>query len=142
MEPSVPVASPPWRFRLMILTALGVLASIALIVRAAMARQSDTAGRAALVADLRRLEAAQSSWAARRGVFAEAIGVTEDERTLAFTPSREVVLRFESRSPDAWSAIAESRLPLTAPRQCGIYRGTPDTAPHRALTRPGEVACW
>jgi hypothetical protein len=142
MEPVELAVSPPWRFRLMVLTALGLFATLAVLVRAATARKSETAGRGALVADLRRLDAAQSSWAARRGVFAESIAVVEGERTLVFTPSPNVVLRFESRSPDAWTAIAESRNPLMAPRHCGIYRGTDDAAPHRAVVRPGEVACW
>ena len=137
-----PATSPPWRFRLMALTALAALVVVIVVANAAIARRNDRQWRAALVADLRRLDDLQLAWDARVGSFAVRIAPVGDDSTLAFAASTGVILRFESRSPNDWSAVAESEEPLAIPQRCGIYQGDPATPPHRAMTRPGEVSCW
>ena len=74
--------------------------------------------------------------------IAERIDETARDGVVAFTPASSVILQFASRPPDGWSAVVESREPLAAPAHCGIFRGPPSAAPHRALTHPGEVVCW
>jgi len=142
MEFPVPAVSPPWRFRLMALTGLGVAAVAMLLLTAANARSKDSRARDAMRSDLRRLEALQSTWAARHGRYAQRLGPEGSDSVLAFVPSEGVVLRFESRSPDDWSAIAEHPAATAEPRRCGLYNGRPIAAPHRALQRPGVIACW
>ncbi len=137
-----PATSPPWRFRLAAMTALAVVVVVIVVVNAAIARRNDRRWRAALVADLRRLDDLQLAWNAQVGTFAARIAPVGDDSTLAFAASPGVILRFEGRSPTDWAAVAESEQPLAAPQRCGIYRGGPATPPHRALTLPGEVACW
>ncbi len=142
MEPPPPTISPPWRFRLVALATCGLLVSMGILAQAALARRTDQRLRAGLIAELRRLDALQSSWAARSGRFAERIDETARDGVVAFTPASSVILQFASRPPDGWSAVVESREPLAAPAHCGIFRGPPSAAPHRALTHPGEVVCW
>lgn len=137
-----PATSPPWRFRLMALTAIAALVVVTVVVNASVARRHDRQWRAALVADLRRLDDLQLAWDARVGSFAVRIAPVGDDSTLAFAASPGVILRFEGRSPTDWAAVAESERPLAAPQRCGFYRGDSATPPHRALTIPGEVACW
>jgi hypothetical protein len=126
----------------MALTGLGVAAIAVVLGSAANARATDSRARRAMQNDLRRLEALQSGWAARHGRYASQIGPDGADSVLAFVPSDGVVLRFESRSPDDWSAIAEHPGVSTEPRHCGLYQGDPVAAPHRALERPGIIACW
>lgn len=126
----------------MALTGLGLATGALLLLTAASARAKDARARDAMQGDLRRLEALQSTWAARHGRYAERIGPDGNDSVLAFVPSNGVVLRFESRSPDDWSAIAEHPAVTAEPRRCGLYNGRPVAAPHRALQRPGVIACW
>ena len=126
----------------MALTGLGVAAVVLMLLAAAAARTKDARARDAIRSDLRRLEALQSSWAARHGRYAQRIGPDGTDSVLAFVPSNGVVVRFESRSPDDWSAIAEHPDVSAEPRRCGLYNGSPVAAPHRALQRPGVIACW
>lgn len=142
MEIPVPAVSPPWRFRLMVLTGLGIGAVLVLLLTAANTRAKDSRARDAMQGDLRRLEGLQSSWAARRGSYAQRVAVRGTDSVLAFAPSEGVVLRFESRSPDDWSAIVEHPAVAVEPRRCGLYYGNPAAAPHRALARPGTIVCW
>lgn len=126
----------------MALTGLGMGTVVLLLFTAASARTKDARGRQAMQGDLRRLDALQSSWAARHGSYAQRVAANGTDSILAFAPSDGVVLRFESRSADEWSAIVEHRVVTVAPRRCGIYYGSPAAAPHRALQRPGTIACW
>jgi hypothetical protein len=126
----------------MALTGLGVAAVVLMLLTAAAARTRDARAQDAIRSDLRRLEALQSSWAARHGRFAQRIAPDGSDSVLAFVPSDGVVLHFESRSPDDWSAIAEHPAVSAEPRRCGLYIGSPIAAPHRALQRPGVIACW
>ena len=142
MHSAMSPASPPWRFRLIALTVLSLVVVVAVLVRAAAARTRDTTARAQLLGELRRLDDQQAAWDARHGTFARQFGATENDTTLAFTPTPGVELRFEASVPGGWSAIATSDRLLAAPRQCGIYRGPPAAAPHRALSAPGAVVCW
>jgi hypothetical protein len=142
MEYPIPTVSPPWRFRLMALTGLGVAAVALLLLTAASARTKDARSRQVMQGDLRRLEALQSSWAARRGRYAQRVAANGSDSVLAFAPSGGVELRFESRSPDDWSAIVEHPDVAVEPRRCGVYYGSPAAAPHRALVRPGTIVCW
>lgn len=142
MDSSLPDISPPWRFRLIVLTVLAVAMALVIVVRAAMARERDASGRAQLVQELRRLDDQQVAWEARLGTFAVRVAPAGDDSTLAFVPAPGVRLRFETGPGGGWSATATSEQLLAAPRQCGVYRGPPEAAPHRALTLPGEVRCW
>lgn len=139
-----PQAARPWTFRLLVLTAAGILTSIGIIGNAALDRRADTRSRAALVADLRRFDAAQRARQAQRGEFARAFDSTGSDSSVAFTASRGVDFVFESHSAQAWSATAKApdESELVAPRTCGIYRGEGAIAPHRALTIEGAVVCW
>lgn len=126
----------------MALTGLGVGTVILLLLTAASARAKDAHGRQVMRGDLRRLEALQSGWAARHGRYAQQVAANGTDSVLGFTPSDGVVLRFESRSPDEWSAIVEHPAVRVEPRRCGLYYGSAAAAPHRALQRPGTIACW
>ena len=142
MAYSTPHTSPPWRFRLIALTAIAIGVALLIVVRAAMARERDASGRAQLVAELRRLDDLQVAWEARRGIFATRVAPSGDDSTLTFVPPPGVRLRFETGPGSGWSATATNEQLRVAPRHCGIYRGPAETAPHRALTAPGEVRCW
>ncbi len=142
MEYASAPSSPPWRFRLIALTALSVVAMLAVVTRAASARRRDASARAQVIGELRRLDDQQTAWEARHGLFARRIGTVADDTTLAFTPTPGVELRFDATIPSSWSAIATTDRLLAAPRQCGVYRGRAEAAPHRAVLTPGEVACW
>lgn len=140
--PASTPASPPWRFRLIALSALSVVVLLSLLARAAMARTRDREARAQLVRELHRLDDQQAAWDARHGTFARQLGTVADDTTMTFTPAPGVELRFESSGAGSWSAVVTTDRLLAAPRQCGIYRGRPDAAPHRALTTPGAIVCW
>ncbi|MBL0177984.1 MAG: hypothetical protein IPP98_02515 [Gemmatimonadetes bacterium] len=142
MQYAPSAASPPWRFRLIALTLLSLLVVVVVLVRAATARMRDTTARAQLLRELGRLDDQQAAWDARHGTFAGQLGTTENDTTLAFTPTPGVDLRFEAAIPGGWSAIVTTDRLRAAPRQCGIYRGPPAAAPHRALIAPGQVVCW
>ena len=142
MEYASAPSSPPWRFRLIALTVLSVGATLAMVTRAANARRRDASARAQVIGELRRLDDQQAAFEARHGLFARRIGTVADDTTLAFTPMPGVELRFDSAIPSSWSAIATTDQLLAAPRQCGVFRGRAEAAPHRAVLTPGEVVCW
>lgn len=142
MDSPLHAVSPPWRFRLMALTGLGLGAIVLMLGSAANARAKDSRARDAMRGDLRRLEALQSSWAARHGRYAQRVAARGTDSVLVFVPSEGVVLHFESRSPDDWSAVVEHDGVTAQPRRCGLYYGSSVAAPHRALQRPGAIACW
>ena len=41
-----------------------------------------------------------------------------------------------------WTATIESRHLIRPRVSCGVFDGPPEYAPHRAVTRPREPACW
>ncbi len=139
---SSPTAARPWTFRLRVLTIAGLLSVVGLIGSAALARRADTDARATLKSDLQRFDAAQRAWQARYGDFAQSFDAKGSPTAIAFTPSPGVTFKFESFSPQAWSATVTGGSDMVAPRMCGIFRGEGPIAPHRALITEGAIACW
>jgi|CXWL01.1.fsa_nt_gi hypothetical protein len=139
--PPSPV-SPPWRFRLIVLTVSAMVIVLGQVVWAAAARARDRTARTQLVSDLQRLDELQMAWDARSGGYARRVAPLGDDSTLAFAPAAGVQLRFETGPGGGWSAMATSQRLTAAPRRCGIFRGPTEASPHRALTTPGEVRCW
>jgi hypothetical protein len=137
-----PHAARPWTFRLLVLSLAGVLTTAILLGNAALSRRSDAQRRATVVADLKRLDAAQRTWEARRGDFARIVRPVATDSSIAFVASPGVELTFSSHSALAWSATAKATDPLSEPAVCGIFRGPGPVAPHRAVTHEGVVACW
>jgi len=91
--------------------------------------------RAAFVPVLARLVEAQDRYRTDHGRYADSLGALGLEE-------RGRGPRLVRADSGGWSATIESRH-LFRPRvTCGVYDGRPDYAPHRAVTRPREPACW
>lgn len=138
-----PATKPrPWTYTLMILTALGAAVVVWILASSAAARREDARRHEALRSELVRLDQAQSEWYATSGRYADSLGATAGGNGLPFAPSPNLLVRFHSLSAEAWNATATDTALVTMPMTCGIFRGPPEASPHRAVTRPGAVACW
>ena len=134
--------APPWLFTLMSLTGLGAAAILWMLIASAGQRSGDARRHAAVRAELLRLDQAQSASYAASGHFASALEATADGTGLGFVPTTGLQIQFERLSDESWRAVVRDPDLTTAPGACGIFRGTPDASPHRAVIRPGEIACW
>lgn len=131
----------PWRIWLILATGIAVIAIAAVVVRATGARNEATRRLAALGSDLQRLDDAEEEAFARDGRYAAHFAPAGAADTAAFVPSPAVTVRLEVVG-EGWRAVASDTVNLVGPRSCGIFRGDAVASPHRAVVRPGEVACW
>lgn len=126
----------------MSLTGLGVGVIVWLVASRAVARREDTRRHDAVRAELVRLDQAQSEWYAVNGRYADSLASRGSGNGAQFTPAANLQVRFQSISGEAWNATATDTSLTTLPTTCGLFRGPAASAPHRAVTRPGTVACW
>jgi hypothetical protein len=135
-------ASPPWRFRLILITVAGIAAIAWLLIASAVSRHEDARQRAVLLSDLDRLVTMQESHRSATGRYATAIGRGTADSLLDFRPSAGVQLTFEPQGPLAWRAVATDPRLEVAPTRCGVFQGDVAVSPHRAVTTAGVPACW
>ncbi len=132
----------PWRFRLMLATALAVVLIAAVLLRAGIARNEVERRREVLLSVLERLSEAEEDALARDGRYAEHMGPSGGTDTAQFVAPAGIVFVFESLGATAWRAVVRDSTLSAGPRSCGIFRGSPEGSPHRAVVSPGTPACW
>ena len=96
------------------------------------ARRRDVASFSATLA---RLEVAQRAHHARTGTYAARV----DELRADLPGRTPRILRADSAG---WMAVVESAHLLRPRVTCGIFDGPASYAPHPAVARPRQVACW
>lgn len=126
-----------WRFRLQLLAALALLVLLVMAVRAQAERAATASRRDALRGSLSRLVEVQEERFARTGAYATAL-----DSGLSWKPPQGVTLEFAADDDQSWRATATDSSLTVPPTTCGVFLGRPSSAPHRAVTAPGVVACW
>lgn len=144
MTASRPSTEPsrPWQFRMMFLTGVAAAVLAWMVIVPARARRDDASRRERLHQELQRLMAAQDKIFARVGHYATHTGYDPDGNPLDFEPAPGLEFTFRSLSPESWSGVLRDPGLRAAPRSCGLFIGDQQAAPHRAVIRAGEIACW
>lgn len=137
MTDPAPPPPPRWKFRLQVITGAALLVLAVMALRARSERADITGRRAAVEGALRQLVIAQEEHYARHGRYAPRL-----DSALAWRAPAAVTVTFSTDGDESWRAVAIDSALTIPPTTCGVYLGTPSTAPHRAVIEPGVVACW
>jgi hypothetical protein len=129
--------APVWRFRLMLVSALGVLVLLVIWLRSRADITRVERQRTAMVAALRTLVAAQDAEQARTGRYAVSL-----DSLPGYSRPPGLVLHFTALDVTAWGATVQDTTLELAPTTCGVFLGRSAASPHRAVLEPGSPRCW